>query len=133
MLKQASILAPLSAAMIGMVGLPAGAQTATVQGGTQAATISGDNNQIIQVINQYNLANPGRGIYKRNSGQGNSATVQNASQGAAVQGNQNQVVQATTQENIQKKPNSKRDRDRKDRDSDDKRDRDRKDRHDDDD
>jgi hypothetical protein len=59
----------------------------------------GNNNQVTQVIYQYNLANPGQGVFKRSQGKGNTATVQQASQGAGVQGSNNQVLQESTQVN----------------------------------
>ena len=82
---------------MGTVSLPAFADTATVQTGTQGATITGDNNQVIQVINQVNVNHPGMG---RGRAAQNTATVQDAYQGAAVQGSGNAVYQESTQINI---------------------------------
>jgi hypothetical protein len=98
--KNAHLLAPLSAVMLGCGTLPGWADTATVQSSTQEATVIGTNNQVIQVINQYNLTNPGRGVLKRNQGRGdNTGTIQSANQGVLVQGQDNQVQLESTQVN----------------------------------
>jgi hypothetical protein len=68
MWKKVCHLGLVSAASIGLASLPARADTATVQGGSQNATISGDNNQVTQIINQTIINHPGRGTLNRSPG-----------------------------------------------------------------
>lgn len=86
----------LGAAALGTTSLPAFADTATEQVGTQTATITGDNNQVIQVINQVTVNGGGRGRTHTTS----TATVQDAAQGAVVQGSGNSVYQESNQVNV---------------------------------
>jgi hypothetical protein len=60
-LKKTSQVSLVSAALIGLVHFAAQAETVPLQTGSQGATISGDNNQVIQVINQTIINRPGRG------------------------------------------------------------------------
>jgi len=92
-----SILGVLSTALLGVAPLPTWANTATVQNASQQATVTGDNNQVIQVINQVNVNHPGQGNLKR--ALNNTGTVQDAAQGATVNGQDNQAIQTTTQVN----------------------------------
>ncbi len=92
-------LSLLGAAAISTLAMPGLANTATEQIGTQSATINGDNNQIIQVINQVNIEHPGLG-----RGRGNNSrrgTVQDTYQGASVNGSGNSVYQESSQVNQQ--------------------------------
>jgi hypothetical protein len=68
MLKKFCHLSLVSAAWIGFISLPASADTATAQSGSQDTTISGDNNQVTQIINQTVINHPGRGALNRASG-----------------------------------------------------------------
>jgi hypothetical protein len=79
--------------------MPGFANTATEQIGTQSATINGNNNQVIQVINQVNIDHPGLG-----RGLGNNSrrgTVQDTYQGATINGSGNSVYQESNQVNQQ--------------------------------
>ena len=103
MLRQTGIFGLLSGALLGVVSLPAQADNATVQTSNQQAVINGDNNQIIQVINQTNVINqPGRSNQRRNGKSGNSAAVQDAYQGASVNGDNNRVIQESNQVNAER-------------------------------
>ncbi|PSN19095.1 hypothetical protein C7271_09020 [filamentous cyanobacterium CCP5] len=73
------------------------ADTATQQVSTQEAAINGDNNQVIQVINQVTIEQTGRGRGPRRNG--SSATVQDAYQGVSVDGSGNVVYQESSQIN----------------------------------
>ncbi len=100
----------LGAAAFSTLAFPAFANTATEQIGTQSATINGDNNQVIQVINQVNISHPGlgRGLgnnARRTSGQ--SGTVQDAYQGATIDGSGNSVYQEINQVNQVSQPRAK--------------------------
>ncbi|MGB3199460.1 MAG: hypothetical protein WBA99_01070 [Nodosilinea sp.] len=86
------------------LALPAFANPATQQTGTQSATIEGSNNQVIQVINQVNISHPGLG-----RGLGNNArrgtvqgAVQDSYQTVTIDGNGNSVYQETNQVNQQR-------------------------------
>lgn len=96
-------LSLLGAAAISTLAFPAFANTATQQTGTQSATISGNNNQVIQVINQVNISHPGLG---RGLGNNNrrvqSGTVQDSYQGVSIDGSGNTVYQETNQINQQR-------------------------------
>lgn len=89
------------AAAIGTLAMPALADTATTQVGTQSATINGDNNQVIQTINQVNIDHPGLGRGLGNNSQ--RATVQDSYQGATIDGSGNVVVQESNQVNVQQR------------------------------
>ncbi|UZQ54301.1 hypothetical protein OOK60_17770 [Trichothermofontia sichuanensis B231] len=102
MLTKIGVLGALSTAMLGVASLPTWAgsshnQAATVQNTSQQATVTGDNNQVIQVINQITINHPGQGNLKR--ALNTTGTVQEAAQGATVNGQGNQAVQTTTQIN----------------------------------
>lgn len=102
MLTKIGVLGVLSTAMLGVAPLPTWAgsnhdQAATVQNTSQQATVTGDNNQVIQVINQVTINHPGQGNLKRALNP--TGTVQEAAQGATVNGQGNQAVQMTTQVN----------------------------------
>lgn len=89
----------LGAAAISTLAMPSFANTATTQTGTQSATINGNNNQVIQVINQVNIDHPGLG-----RGLGNNSrrgTVQNIYQGTSIDGSGNSVYQESNQVNQQ--------------------------------
>ena len=84
MLSKIGQLSLVSAALLGLVHFSAQAETATVQTGTQEAVISGDNNQVIQTINQTIINHPGRGSInrfgnnkKRGRGNGSSSSERN--------------------------------------------------------
>jgi hypothetical protein len=100
MLRKIGMVGLLCTTTFGISPLPVWADNATVQNATQGATINGDNNQVIQVINQVNINRPGRGGIRWHQKHGNSATVQDASQGANVNGSNNQVDQKIIQENL---------------------------------
>ncbi len=92
-------LSLLGAAVFSTLSFPAFANTATEQIGTQSATIDGNNNQIIQVINQISIDRRGLG---RGSGNNNrQGTVQDIDQGATINGSGNSVYQESTQVNRQ--------------------------------
>jgi hypothetical protein len=74
MWKKVCHLGLVSAACVGFASLPASADTATVQGGSQDATISGDNNQVTQIINQTIINHPGRGTLNRSPGKKKDGT-----------------------------------------------------------
>lgn len=97
MLTRIGVLGVLGTAMLGAVPLPTWANTATVQNASQQATITGDHNQVIQVINQVNINQPGQGNLKR--ALNTVGTVQDAAQAATVNGQANQAIQMTTQIN----------------------------------
>ena len=93
----------LGAAAISTLTLPAFANTASEQIGTQSATINGNNNQVIQVINQVNISHPGlgRGLGNNNRRGTVQGTVQDSSQGVTIDGNGNSVYQESNQINQQ--------------------------------
>ncbi len=94
-LKKTSTIGLMGVAIICGLPLSARADSAVVQTATQSAVINGDNNQIIQVINQVNgrRSRRGRGADRSR----NNAVVQDAYQGAAISGSGNISVQETTQ------------------------------------
>ncbi|MEM8779635.1 MAG: hypothetical protein AAGF26_12335 [Cyanobacteria bacterium P01_G01_bin.49] len=67
MLKQISQIGLLSVTLSGILNLPSFAQTTTSQIGNLEATVSGENNQVYQTINQTIINHPGRGSVRRNS------------------------------------------------------------------
>ncbi len=97
----------LGAAAISTLALPVFANTATQQTGTQSATIDGNNNRVIQVINQVNISHPGlgRGLGNNDRRTTVQGTVQDSYQGATIDGNGNSVYQETNQINQQQSPN----------------------------
>ncbi|MGF1566843.1 MAG: hypothetical protein ACFCVD_02010 [Nodosilinea sp.] len=97
MKQLSSVFKLVGAAAISTLAMPAFANPATVQTGTQAATINGDNNQVIQVINQITIDHPGLGRGRSNNDR--RATVQNTYQGAAIDGSGNVVYQESNQVN----------------------------------
>lgn len=90
-LKKTSTIGLMGAVIFCGLPLSARADSAVVQTATQSAVINGDNNQIIQVINQVSGRRGG-------SRSRNNAVVQDAYQGAAISGSGNISVQETTQE-----------------------------------
>ena len=89
----------IGAAVISAITLPALANTTTEQVGTQSATINGNNNQIIQIINQTTIDHPGLGRGRTRNPARTSSTRQDSYQGVSVDGNGNEVYQETTQQN----------------------------------
>ncbi|WP_013323912.1 hypothetical protein [Gloeothece verrucosa] len=72
MLKKISLM---STTLVGLIHLPLLAQTATVQSSSQEATVSGNNNQVIQTTNQVIINHPGQGLqnrYKEQPSNGNA-------------------------------------------------------------
>ncbi|MDJ0703336.1 MAG: hypothetical protein QNJ46_08655 [Leptolyngbyaceae cyanobacterium MO_188.B28] len=135
MLRKTGMLSLLSATLLGVVSLPVQADNATVQTGTQQVVINGNNNQVIQVINQTNV-NQRSGRGRRRNGGNNRATIQDAYQGASVNGQNNTVFQESNQTNIQQESRGRRrrpDREREEWDDDEPRGRGRRERGDDDD
>ena len=109
MLRKTGMFSLLSATLLGVVSLPAQANNATVQTSTQQAVINGNNNQVIQVINQTNVNNhSGRGNQRRNGERNNRATVQDAYQGASVHGSNNRVRQESNQVNAEQSSRGRR-------------------------
>jgi len=82
--------------ILGAAALPAIAQT-TGQISTQEAVVNGDNNQVIQIINQVDIRGGGRG---RNT----STTTQDALQGISIDGSGNVVLQESNQVNEASNP-----------------------------
>lgn len=93
----------LGAAAISTLALPAFANTASEQIGTQSATIDGNNNQVIQVINQVNISHPGlgRGLGNNNRRITVQGTIQDSAQSVTIDGNGNSVYQESNQINQQ--------------------------------
>lgn len=92
----------LGAAVFSTFAFPAFADTASEQIGTQSVTISGDNNQVTQVINQVNISHPGLGNGLGNNarrGTVQSGTVQDAYQNVTIDGSGNSVYQESNQIN----------------------------------
>ncbi len=89
MLKQIGMITVLGTAWIGCI-TSAYADTAVVQTGSQGAIVSGDNNEVNQVINQTTIYNqhPGRGAEMRNGGRrgGNSAVQESRQSGQINRG-----------------------------------------------
>lgn len=109
MLRKTGMFSLLSATLLGIVSLPAQANNATVQTSTQQAVINGNNNQVIQVINQTNVINhSGRGNQRRNGERNNRATVQDAYQGVSVHGSNNRVRQESNQVNAEQSSRGRR-------------------------
>ncbi|MCG8363356.1 MAG: hypothetical protein MJA27_08505 [Pseudanabaenales cyanobacterium] len=109
MLRKTGMFSLLSATLLGIVSLPAQANNATVQTSTQQAVINGNNNQVIQVINQTNVINhSGRGNQRRNDERNNRATVQDAYQGVSVHGSNNRVRQESNQVNAEQSSRGRR-------------------------
>jgi hypothetical protein len=109
MLKQASVFGILSAALVGMMALPAQADdtaiestgdTATVQTSTSEIYIEGIGNTAVQSTTQMNRT--------RRGSSGNTGTVQDAYTGATVLGEENTVYQEQTQINMTKDANVRR-------------------------
>ncbi|MCG8362153.1 MAG: hypothetical protein MJA27_02325 [Pseudanabaenales cyanobacterium] len=96
MLKRTYTLGLLSIAALGMISLPAQADTAVVQQSTQDLYIYGEGNSGAQVSEQIN-------IHRRvNSGsrQSNTGVVHDVYQGASVIGEENNAYQGNSQINI---------------------------------
>lgn len=69
MLKQISHFGLVSVNLLGLVNFPVFAQTTTSQTGNLEATVSGENNQVYQTINQTIINHPGIGSIRRNTTQ----------------------------------------------------------------
>ncbi|MBE9138796.1 hypothetical protein IQ254_16615 [Nodosilinea sp. LEGE 07088] len=93
----------LGVAAISTLTLPAFANTASQQIGTQSATIDGNNNNVIQVINQVNISHPGlgRGLGNNPRRGTTQSTVQDSYQTVTIDGDGNSVYQETNQINQQ--------------------------------
>ncbi|AFY76481.1 MAG: hypothetical protein IGR93_01040 [Hydrococcus sp. C42_A2020_068] len=55
----------VSVTFIGLTQFPVRSDTTAIQNGAQDANISGDNNQVTQIINQTIINHPGRGSLNR--------------------------------------------------------------------
>jgi hypothetical protein len=93
------LLSLLGATALGTFAAPALANSTTEQVGTQSATINGDNNQVIQVINQIEINHPGLGNGRTNNPR--RGTVQDSYQGATINGDGNSVYQESTQQSVE--------------------------------
>lgn len=96
MLKRTYTLGLLGIAALGMISLPAQADTAVVQQSTQDLYIYGEGNSGAQVSEQINMH------HRVNSGSQRSSTgiVQDVYQGASVIGEDNNAYQGNSQINI---------------------------------
>ncbi len=91
MIKLHQIASVLGSTVLSAIAMPAIAQTTQVS--TQDAVINGNNNQIIQVINQVSIGHPSR------SSRNQERLVQDTLQTVNVDGSGNVVVQESTQRN----------------------------------
>ncbi|QQE63455.1 hypothetical protein GFS31_01200 [Leptolyngbya sp. BL0902] len=98
MLKNVSILGLLSAATLGVVALPASADTAVIQQGTQDVFIQGDDNSAVQRSQQINRIEVNRERSSR--GAGNTGIVQDIYQGGTIVGDDNEAYQESNQINV---------------------------------
>ncbi|MDJ0703338.1 MAG: hypothetical protein QNJ46_08665 [Leptolyngbyaceae cyanobacterium MO_188.B28] len=101
MLKQTYTLGLLSLAALGLVSLPAQADTAVVQQSTQDLYIYGEGNSGTQVSEQIN-------IHQRVNTHGrrsNTGIVQDVYQGATVVGEDNDAYQGNSQINVTEEVN----------------------------
>ena len=96
MLNKLSAIGLLSFAVIGGVALPAAADTAVVQQGTQDLYIQGDGNTAVQRSEQINRVQRSRVETRTNS----TGVVQDIYQGATVVGDDNAAFQESSQINI---------------------------------
>jgi hypothetical protein len=64
-LRRLTQLSLISTSFFGLIHFPVLADTATLQNGDQDAVVSGDNNQVTQIINQTIINHPGRGSLNR--------------------------------------------------------------------
>lgn len=106
MLKRAYILGLLSFTSLGMISLPALADTAVIQRNTQDLYIEGQRNTAVQDSQQINIH---RQTNVRHRG-ANVGVVQDTYQGATVVGKDNTAYQGSTQINIHEErrgPNNK--------------------------
>ncbi|WP_017296815.1 hypothetical protein [Nodosilinea nodulosa] len=97
MLKHISTLGLLGIAALGFMAMPASADTAVVQQGTQDLYIQGDGNAAVQSSQQINR------VYRdRQSGRRVESTgvVQDIYQGGTVAGDDNAVYQESSQVNV---------------------------------
>jgi hypothetical protein len=96
MLKHISTLGLLGVAALGFVAMPASADTAVVQQGTQDIYIQGDGNAAVQSSQQINR------IYRDRAGRPTPSTgvVQDIYQGGTVVGEGNGVYQESSQVNV---------------------------------
>lgn len=98
MLKHISTLGLLSVAAFGFAAMPATADTAVVQQGTQDIYIQGDGNGAVQRSQQYNEIRTDRPAGRTTGG--NTGIVQDIYQGGTVVGDDNGVYQESNQVNI---------------------------------
>jgi hypothetical protein len=96
MLKHISILGLLGFAALGFVAMPASADTAVVQQGTQDIYIQGDGNAAVQSSQQINR------VYRDRAGRQVDSTgiVQDIYQGGTVVGEGNGIYQESSQINV---------------------------------
>jgi hypothetical protein len=99
MLKRISVLGLLGFAALGAIAMPASADTAVVQQGTQDIYIEGDGNAAVQSSQQVNQ------ILRERSARGRSpvdstGVVQDSYQGGAVIGEGNATYQESSQINV---------------------------------
>ena len=101
MKKLHGVFSLIGFAALSAVTLPAMADSTTEQIGTQSATINGDNNQVIQVINQVDINHPGlgRGLTQNQR----RTTVQDSYQGVSVDGSGNSVYQESNQVSVEER------------------------------
>ncbi|UZQ54302.1 hypothetical protein OOK60_17775 [Trichothermofontia sichuanensis B231] len=96
MLKRAYALGLLSLTSVGMIALPALADTAVIQRNTQDLYIEGQRNTAVQDSQQINI---NRRTNVRHQ-EGNVGVVQDTYQGATVVGKDNAAYQGSTQINV---------------------------------
>ena len=72
MFKTINRLGWLGVTLVGLNPLPLVAQTEVIQTSDQEATIYGDNNQVIQIVEQTTVNHPGRGSLRRANPQNNN-------------------------------------------------------------
>jgi hypothetical protein len=96
MLKKVCTLSCLSFAALGLISLPAQADTAVIQSTTNEAYVGGTNNRASQVSEQYNRI----GTRGKKDNPNDTGIIQEAYQGVQVDGEGNQVEQRSQQRNI---------------------------------
>jgi hypothetical protein len=95
MLKRISVLGLLGFAALGAITMPANADTAVVQQGTQDIYIEGEGNAAVQSSQQVNRILRERGARVESTG-----VVQDSYQGGAVFGEGNATYQESSQINV---------------------------------
>ncbi len=98
MLKHISTVGLLGFAALGLVAMPASADTAVVQQGTQDIYIQGDGNAAIQSSQQINRINRSTTPNARRTD--STGIVQDIYQGGTVAGSGNGVYQESSQVNV---------------------------------